>query len=79
MIGQKVTHKIFGTGVVKAIDEDKNSISVEFEKDQHKRSNTFCFPYPRAFREFLTAADEDVQKALLAKLDKELSITEVDE
>jgi hypothetical protein len=58
MIGTKVTHKQFGVGIVKDIDESEGLIKITFLK------NTLAFPYPGAFREFLTAEDPEMQKAL---------------
>ena len=70
MVGKKVTHKIFGVGVVKEIDE--TSIRITFDKGHPnpnvKRTQTLSFPYPRAFVQFLTAEDAETQKAILAEL-----------
>ncbi len=58
MIGEKVTHEIFGEGVISSVDTDKNLVSVVFGK------RTLCFPYPDSFRGYLTAVDLDLQKSL---------------
>jgi hypothetical protein len=70
MVGKKVTHKIFGIGVVKEVKEAEGFIVVEFVKDQSnpKRTQTLTFPYPGAFVQHLTAEDEDTQKTVLAKI-----------
>ena len=70
MVGKKITHKIFGSGVVKDLKEAEGSIIIEFDKDPSnpkiKRTQKLSFPYPGAFVEFLTAEDEETQKAVLA-------------
>ena len=58
MIGEKVTHKIFGEGVICPVDTDKNLVSVTFGK------TTLCFPYPDSFNGYLTAVDFELQKTL---------------
>jgi hypothetical protein len=72
MVGQKITHKIYGAGIVKSLNEAEGSIVVEFNKEhtnpQIKRTQTLTFPYPGAFVQHLTAEDEETQKAVLAKV-----------
>jgi hypothetical protein len=72
MVGKKLTHKIFGAGTVKSLNEAEGSIVVEFNKEhtnpQIKRTQTLTFPYPGSFVQHLTAEDEETQKAVLAMI-----------
>ena len=57
MTGEKVLHGKFGVGIVKDIADGR--IIIEFDKKR-----TLTFPFPDAFNNYLTAEDENVQKAL---------------
>ncbi len=53
MIGEKVKHKLFGIGVIKAFEN--NYMTVEFS------TKTIRLIYPSAFEDILTALDDDLQ------------------
>ena len=56
LIGLKVKHTVFGTGVI--TEKDGNYIIVEFAAKNSK------FVYPDAFEKFIKAEDPSVQQAI---------------
>lgn len=60
LVNRKVKSKALGIGTV--VKQDDNHVIVQFAE---KKST---FQYPEAFGNFLTANDEEVQKALLAEI-----------
>ena len=62
LVNYKVKSKVLGIGTV--IGQDDNHITVQFVA---KKS---IFQYPEAFRKFLTAEDEEIQKVLLGEIEK---------
>ena len=73
MINAEVHHNIFGPGVVKEIDEAGEKIKIAFVK------NTLTFPYPGAFRGFLTTKDPELKKALESQGVTEIKEAQVNE
>lgn len=60
LLNQMVKSKIFGLGTV--VQQGDTNITVKFADKERK------FPYPEAFRKFLTAEDVDIQQMLLAEI-----------
>lgn len=60
LVNRKVKSKALGIGTV--VEHDDSYVIVQFAA---KKST---FQYPEAFRKFLTAEDDDIQQALLEKL-----------
>lgn len=60
LINYKVKSKALGSGTV--VEQDDNHVIVQFAA---KKST---FQYPESFRKFLTAEDDEIQKALLAEI-----------
>lgn len=61
LINYKVKSKTFGIGTV--VEQDDKHVIVQFAA---KKST---FQYPEAFRKFLTAEDDEIQKALLTEIE----------
>lgn len=61
LLNSKVRSKALGIGTV--VEHDTDYILVQFAVKKSK------FQYPEAFRKFLTAEDEEVQKAILAEIE----------
>ena len=60
LVGEKVTHKVFGSGTV--INQDESYITVRFSKEEKR----FMYPNPETFTKFLTAENKDLQNALVS-------------
>ena len=68
LIGIKVKHAVFGTGVI--IEKSDNNIVVEFAVKTTK------FVYPDAFEKFINAEDADIQQTIIDGIHAAKSATE---
>lgn len=68
LIGIKVNHAVFGTGVV--TEKANNYITVEFA------AKTSKFIFPDAFEKFIKAEDADFQKAIIDSINEAKAVTE---
>ena len=64
LIGRKVIHKTLGEAIVVSISNDR----IDIEMTETGEVKTFMFP--NAFKSFLTAKDDDIQKAVMQLLTK---------
>ena len=69
--GQKVIHKVFGTGTVVEMTDDDH-FKVKFPS---KESD---FQYPQAFEKFLTAEDDKIQAEITKELDEKKAAKEAE-
>ena len=70
LLNQKVIHKMLGTGVITA--QNENSITVQFRS----RVSRFMYPDPNTFHKFLTMADPAVHAAILQEEEDEKAAIE---
>ena len=68
MIGTKVKHSVFGSGII--TEFDGSYITVEFA------TKTSKFIYPDAFEKFIQAEDEEIQKSILMGIQAEKDAAE---
>ena len=59
--GQKVTHKVFGTGVV--TDQTESLVIIAFDAGEKK------FQYPTAFKQFLIFCDLALQESVIKEIE----------
>lgn len=60
LVGEKVTHKVFGSGTI--INQSKTVITVLFAEGQKQ----FSYPNSETFTKFLTAENKDLQNTLVS-------------
>lgn len=63
LLGKKVVHKFFGEGIVSEIEG--NIVTIKFEK----KSEPSQFSYPASFRDFLKAADDEIEASIRADVE----------
>lgn len=68
LIGQKVTHKAFGNGVI--VDVYEEYLGIDFSGCIKK------IQYPDTFAKFMTAEDSEVQDSMMAMIEEKIAIAE---